>query len=1145
MPVNASNRHKVDLRLEQELSRLRRALRLRGVLAGLAAWIALAGAAGATLYLVYPLTAGNLPLLGLLVLGFGILAVGSLVQLVLRPLFRRISFDRLLAEIETRSPELRDRLSTALYLYRSDEVDRYGFSPDLSRSTIAYAETRAGIGEVRRHFSWRPMVAPAAWAAMVLVLFAMFLLLPAPWLGSALTGYRTALLGRLPMSSPIRFATSGDMYVRRGQPVEVGARVFGWTGASLSLEVIGPDGPGPLLAGERRDATTVFTLPPMMVDQQYRVYAMGHASRAYHLTVLTPPKIVEWKWSLRPPEYMGQPTEALTTPANRVAARVGSWGDLVARSNWPLVSVAAEGNLLNVEVSRQDPRTVLGAMEFRAAGDVELVLRDIYGQVSTVTLEVSLVPDRPPEVALSFPPRMFHPPDKAGSVNVEWTATDDYGVSGVRMMQRTNGNEEREAEMVLYGPHVVPGTVEKTAAGVSGGFAWDLAPLSLLPGDEVSYWIEAADNRPPPDGPGVGRSAVHTLRVPSLLERYEEQFSREEARVESMQDLLEQQRELSERVRQIKDNVEKKERAQELGKAEPESAWEEQTALEEVKREEERLAREMEELRQDMARSTQQTAEERTLNMRTQEKEKQIRELLDQMLDERTKALLNQMQQAIDELAQKMDTQQMETLEMNLADYEQQLDRYLDQLADLYTERQVDELLQRAEELAEAQREISERTKDARDLGEEEQSKEELARQEEFLKEEAESLADELERLAEFNAEKNPEASEKMQEMAQEVREKGLSEDLQQAMEQLEQNEFAKSLQKQQSAQQKLDQLAGNMAEMQESIGGQDFKMDMEKVGAVARRGLFLSQRQEREVVVPLREAGQGADWSGEEQQRIGRDLDMHRVETLRLVGILEEEMADIPFVDDRALKLLTSSARNLSQAIAQSEEGMPMQVLPPAGQGLRFLNEAVLVLLESLENMQQMQQQQSMGPGGQQQDTQQQMESMAQRQRSLNQRRERMQGSPGERPGKSEMLRRMAEEQEAIRQELQGMSEQLEQSKELLGDMGEVAKEMKDVEEIMREGNPDDPRIREKQEHILDKLLEGGKSLREDDYRQERESEVAKEYPMPEILDLPKNRDDLQRGLLRRAEGLDDSSVPPRLRAPTSNYFRNLAEQL
>ena len=198
--------------------------------------------------------------------------------------------------------------------------------------------------------------------------------------------------------------------------------------------------------------------------------------------------------------------------------------------------------------------------------------------------------------------------------------------------------------------------------------------------------------------------------------------------------------------------------------------------------------------------------------------------------------------------------------------------------------------------------------------------------------------------------------------------------------------------------------------------------------------------------------------------------------------------------------------------------------------------------LLDSLSQMQEMQQ--MMQPGGQG-GMQQQMEQLAQRQRSLNQRMQRLRASPREKEGWQQMMDRAAEEQKAIHDQLESMSEQLQQSQQLAGEMGGVKDEMKEAEDLLREHNPNDPRIQEKQEHILEKLLEGGRSMKKEEYKKERESEIAKEYPLPEVLDRPGPGRDLQRTLLRRAEGLEDENLPPRLRAPTSNYFKNLAEVL
>lgn len=1143
MPVTARNEHKAELRLERELARLAWRLRARSVLWGLLAFGAALGAGGAAMVLIHPLLADRMATAGLLALAWALLALAALGRLVLAPLFSRLPPARILAALEKDHPELRDRLSTALYLYRSEEVDHYGFSPDLVRATLAFAEARADLGELRAGFSWRPLRTPAAWCGLVVAAWAGLALAPQAWLRPALSQYRAAVLGEMPLPAPVRFTTSGDLYVRKGQPVEVGARLLSGERAPLLLELEGPDGRRQILSGQARDATTVFVVPPLSSDHVYRVFSGGHFSGAHQLTVLTAPRITRWHWTLTPPAYTRKPESRISTPARRVSAPGGSWGELAAETNWPIARVETAGGLLNLRLSPEDPRALLGSMEFASAAPVVVTLHDVFGQVASETLEVGLVADEPPEVVISFPPRAYPLPDKAGELRLEWSATDDYGVLSATLALRINSGGAAEERVALYGPGVAAGTVESTTMGVRGGYLWNLSPLRLLPGDEVHYWIEASDNRPAPDGPNLGRSAVHVLKLPSLLEQYAEKYQSEAAQVESMEDLLEQQRALQQRVGQIREKLEEKERNVLLGRERPESAWEEQKALEELKKDQEALARQMERLREELAQSLA-GAEERERSLRTAEKEKKIRELLDQLLDDRTKAMLNQMQQAIDELARKMDAQRLEALELDMRQYEEELDRALAQLHNLYTERQVEEMAERAEELAEAQREITERTQDARDLGEEEASKEELARQEEFLAQELADLAEQLERLAEWNAEENPERAEMLEQAAQELRESGLSEDVEKAMQELRQERFSESLQSQQSAQGKLDRLAARMQEMQEAMGGQDLQMDIAKIGAVARRALYLSHRHEATVVGPLYDLSRLGSWSDAGQRTLRRDMDTHRAETLRLRALLEEAMRDVPFVEDRAVRLLAAVVRNLTQAIRAADDPRPAAAQPNANQSLRFLNETVRELLNSLDQMQQMQQPGGTG-GDESGELQQRLEELAQRQRGLNQRRERLQAAPRQRPGWQEMMDRMAEEQRAIRQELEGMAEQLEQSKELLGDMGAVADEMQEVEELLREHNPDDPRIKEKQEHILEKLLEGGKSLQEEDYKKERESEVAREYVRPEILDRPGAGRDLQRSLLRRAESLEDENLLPRLRLPASNYFRNLAEEI
>jgi Domain of unknown function (DUF4175) len=1146
MPVTARSDHKPELKLERELTRLRRRLRARSLLLGALWLLVIAGLGATTLLLAYPLVQNHLGARGLLLLTFMLALAAALVKYILFPLFRPMPNDALLSLIEQTSPELRGRLSTALYLYRDPEVEKYGFSPDLTRSTIAFAEVRADIGELREFFNWRPVVRPGWLAVGAAMLLAMAILLSGVELPGVLTGYRFAMIGATDASAPMRFNTSGDLNIPPGQPIDITASLRGDPNADITLQLYREGGDGHQVNGKSEDGATHFHLAPIKEDHYYRVSSHGMLSPRYRIKLLTPPAIVRWEWNIKPPTYTGLDESQQETPSHRVSAPAGSWGELKAESNWPLLRVETmENSLLEMRIAISQTTHLEGALDFRNAGPVVVRLYDIYGQVADETLEVDLMADQPPEVGIAFPPRTWYPPDKGMRAPLEWSARDDYGITSATLVARINYNEDKMLLVPLMGGNVADGTITATTDGVRGIYDWDLARLHLLPGDEVVYWVEATDNRPPP-GPGKGRSPAHTLRIPSLLEQYQEQFSRDEAQVEGMEEVLNKQREVHEKVKQIKESIEEKERNRRLGKESGESTWEEEKALEEAGRDQESLERELEKIREDVARSAAEKADKLESSMRAREKEKKIQELMDELLDDETKRLLSEFQKAMEELSQNMDSKNLEELDYSLEEYEKKLDRTLQQLQQLFSEQQVEEMLDQMMNLSEAQREITERTQDARDLGQEKESAEELARQQEAVKEGIEEIAEQLERLAEFNEDKDPEAAEKMKEMADKIREEGLPEDLESAQEQLQKEKFNESMESQQNAQQKMDQLSKDMEQMQQQMGGSDMQMDIEKIGAAARRTLFLSHRHEKTVVKRLYDMSRRGGWGMEGRAEVGRTLDIFRAENIRLLALIEEAMKDVPFVDNAALQSLQASLRSFQSAVRSSEEGEPGNVLPPANQGLNYLNEAILSLSQSLEEMQQMQQQQQPGGGGgglQEQIDK--LRDMAQRQEKLNQRQERMQSSPREKPGWEQMMQRMAQEQRAIREELETLNQQMEQNKEVLGDMNEVAKEMKEVEDLLEKLNPDDPRIKEKQEHILEKLLEGGKSLKEEEFKKERESETAKEFRRPEVLDLDTEEGDLQRTLLRRAEGVGNESILPRLRIPTSNYFRNLAEQL
>src|SRR5262249_8279760 len=80
-----------------------------------------------------------------------------------------------------------------------------------------------------------------------------------------------------------------------------------------------------------------------------------------------------------------------------------------------------------------------------------------------------------------------------------------------------------------------------------GQFPWDLVPLNLLPGNEVTYYVELFDNDRV-SGPKSGRSEVRHLRFPTMDEIYANVQEEHENQIDNLSSALGGARELKEQL---------------------------------------------------------------------------------------------------------------------------------------------------------------------------------------------------------------------------------------------------------------------------------------------------------------------------------------------------------------------------------------------------------------------------------------------------------------------------------------------------------------------------------------------------------------------------------------------------------------------
>lgn len=132
-----------------------------------------------------------------------------------------------------------------------------------------------------------------------------------------------------------------------------------------------------------------------------------------------------------------------------------------------------------------DGRQLLGEFVLDRSERYRFVLRPFFG---TALKErrghaISVQDDKPPKLELQAPLEDLELKE-TGRVMFRYDAEDDFGIAELALVYKVGAKEEQR----------VPLSAPAQRAKFHGDYAFDLAPLGLRPGDEVSVFIEAKDN---------------------------------------------------------------------------------------------------------------------------------------------------------------------------------------------------------------------------------------------------------------------------------------------------------------------------------------------------------------------------------------------------------------------------------------------------------------------------------------------------------------------------------------------------------------------------------------------------------------------------------------------------------------------------
>lgn len=913
-----------------------------------------------------------------------------------------------------------------------------------------------------------------------------------------------------PAAAPIRFIVQpGDTSVLAGEQVVLHCRVepaglFKRVGLTIRGD---PSGKANSTIETRRlrltSDTCRLTLSPQS-DVSYRFHLLGRSSPAFNIRLLEPLMIERLTSLLLFPSYTGlQPVRLAGT---EISALPGTRVRLEGEANHPLTGgrLILEQETIAITVAAAEAR--LFSTEFTVTGnsDARLELSEARPLQTVSHLRIRTVSDEPPFVKIFLPGRDVDLPRQM-QVLLGINCIDDYGLGTLYLLW---GNESLKNRTRLRG---LAGRREDTTFHI-----WDLSNSGLLPGERLSYCVEVTDNDAV-SGPKSSRSQVFSVRFPTMAELFDAAVNQTEQTASQLGSLPAQQSAVSAELSRISDELK---RSRSL-------SWEERRRLEQILQQQEALTRRIDELAQEVAQAAAEMAEGFNFDPATLAQLGELQSLLNRLLPPELIRALEQLRERLQQDPGQLQPA-VEELRFNQERLKQGIEQALQLLQRLLQEQRLEMLSRRAEELFRAQEQLT------ADIPRQPASR--LAAQQAEIDNAIDSLRQEIGELArEFSATESCPGAEReigdsLAALNRQLEQSRIHETATELIRRLNAGEQQSSspLSRQLAAQ--LQQTAAMLERLSQQLKDRRRSQLAQRLAASALDLLALSEQQERleqlssSTSAPASLAGQ--------QQAL---QDGTRIAAESLAALAGRTMAVSPELNQmlgRSLQAMQEAAGMLTQ----NQTAAARNQMRTAREGI---NSAAAALLNTLG-----QAQQGGMPGGLE-DLIESLRQLAAQQLAIN---AGMAGIPIPIPVPGGLTRQQLQQLQNLLAQQQALREQLQQ---LLQNMGgdrpgltatldRLLEEMRGVERDLAELNVTRQLI-ERQEGIARRLLDAERSVRQQGFRQERQSETARPYEVTHRPQLPTDRGERNRLLREELMRALKGTYPPEYEQMIRAYFERL----
>lgn len=897
--------------------------------------------------------------------------------------------------------------------------------------------------------------------------------------------------------APFLLEVNDTLRAFRGEPFELRVEIQSTEALPTRIEIEMDDRRLPLT--RQKDGSFTYTFPAVREAVDFDLRAEGYVFPGYELKVVDRPSLQSLQAELLYPKYTGRKSEVRENIAHLTVPEG-------TQIRWNLKAGATEKMLFRFPSDKEvQVAHKLGGDRFRferkfkeSTGYVILPINRYGTSKEPVGYRVTVVPDRYPTLQVE---------QVADSLRYDFLALggaigDDYGISALRVrFRQLNAKGEAVKDWQSKAARFNPGQLTQA-------FRFQMAfdSLNLQPGERIEYYVEVWDNDGV-NGAKRTKSATYTFQVPGN-ERLDSLLTEGQRNTES------ELGHSKERAEQLRRNLKQ---TQDKLRMKPKVDWQDKEALKDYLEERRELESELQEMKDRLEKFHEQQERFQPTSPELQEKARQLEELLDEVLDEDTQRMLDELEKLLEENRNEKQLRDLlDSLQTGDALLEEELERSLE----LFKQLQFEQQLESAEQLMnEAGEEMEKLAEESEQKGAD--SKELLEKQQE-AEEKYERAKDALERLEEIN--KTLKNKREMGDFDAEQQE--IDQQMQQGEQNLEKGKPGPAGKNQREAGEKMKQLSQQLAQMKQQMQQEDIALNIRDLRQILENLLDLSFDQEQLFVDLSRTSQSDPRYLSlsQVQVRLGQDSQVIQDSLASLAErvpqlshLIREEVTRMNGHMDNSLDLLRR--REPGRAVSEQQYAMTSQ------------NELAVLLAEVLEQLQQQQmqmqqQQQGQGQSCPKPKSGEGLPDISQMQKQIGDRIQKLKG--GQKTGRelSEELARLAAEQERLRQALREMEQKARQENNQ-----EMGNQLREIQEQMEQQERDlvnkrvDPKTIERQKDIETRLLESEKAMREQKESPERESETGQntEHALPPAIEEYLREKARQMELLER--------IPPQLR--------------